>query len=85
MREDGAKKGKYGITVPKPFAFDLREKTRPKTIRERKNELAEERKRIEDEAARKKGFRCKPIPAEVLQPRYNQIMSANEDRRLRVK
>jgi hypothetical protein len=28
------KKGRYGVTVPKPFAFDIREKSRPKTIRE---------------------------------------------------
>ena len=32
------KKGKYGVTVPKPFAFDLRDKTKAKTIRERKVE-----------------------------------------------
>lgn len=30
------KKGKYGVTVPKPFGFDLRDKTKTKTIRERK-------------------------------------------------
>ena len=28
------KKGRYGVTVPKPFAFDIREKVRPKTIRQ---------------------------------------------------
>jgi hypothetical protein len=38
MSHDDGKKGKYGITVPKPFAFDLRDKTRHKSIRERKNE-----------------------------------------------
>ena len=32
----GKKKGKYGVTVPKPFGFDMRDKTRPKSIRERK-------------------------------------------------
>jgi len=32
------RKGKYGITVPKPFEFDIRDKTRAKTIRERKVE-----------------------------------------------
>jgi hypothetical protein len=32
------KKGKYGVTVPKPFAFDLRDKTKSKSIRERKVE-----------------------------------------------
>ena len=32
------KKGKYGVTVPKPFGFDVRDKTRSKSIRERKVE-----------------------------------------------
>jgi hypothetical protein len=31
-----AKGGKYGLTVPKPFDFDVRDKTKKKTIRERK-------------------------------------------------
>lgn len=30
------KKGKYGVTVPKPFTFDQRDKTKKKTIREQK-------------------------------------------------
>jgi hypothetical protein len=30
------KKGRYGITVPKPFSFDIREKTKAPTIAERK-------------------------------------------------
>ncbi len=29
-----SKKGKYGVTVPKPFNFDMRDKTKKKTIRE---------------------------------------------------
>jgi hypothetical protein len=33
-----SRKGKYGVTVPKPFNFDLREKTKSKTIREKKVE-----------------------------------------------
>jgi len=35
--KDG-KKGRYGVTVPKPFQFDIREQVRPKTIREQKVE-----------------------------------------------
>ncbi len=31
-------KGRYGVTVPKPFGFEIREKARPKSIRERKIE-----------------------------------------------
>lgn len=34
----GEKKGRYGVTVPKPFAFDIRDKVRPKSIREKKVE-----------------------------------------------
>ncbi len=26
-------KGKYGVTVPKPFGFEIRDKVRPKSIR----------------------------------------------------
>jgi hypothetical protein len=46
VKDKDAKKGKYGVTVPKPFAFDLRDKTRPKTIHERKAERAMEEKRV---------------------------------------
>lgn len=38
VRED-TKKGRYGVTVPVPFSFDIREKVRPKSIREQKVEL----------------------------------------------
>lgn len=34
----GDRKGRYGVTVPKPFAFDIRDAVKPKTIRERKVE-----------------------------------------------
>jgi hypothetical protein len=40
-------KGKYGLTVPKPFGFDMRDKTKTKTIRERKVEEMVEEKKIE--------------------------------------
>ncbi len=34
-RSQSRKQGKYGVTVPKPFNFDLRDKTKTtKTIRE---------------------------------------------------
>ena len=35
-RSQSRKKGKYGVTVPKPFGFDMRDKTKIKSIRERK-------------------------------------------------
>ena len=37
-RAKSTRKGRYGITVPKPFAFDIRDSVKPKTIRERKVE-----------------------------------------------
>jgi hypothetical protein len=45
----GDKKGRYGVTVPKPFAFDIRDKVRPKTIRERKIEQMVEEKQFEED------------------------------------
>lgn len=84
-KQENTKKGKYGITVPKPFAFDIRDATKSKGIRERKVEQMLEEKRVEEERIRKTAFRCKPIPPEVLQPRYHAIQQQNENRRLRVK
>jgi len=60
------KKGRYGVTVPKPFAFDIREKVRPKSIRERKVEVMLEEKRIEEANQCKYTFHSKPIPPKVL-------------------
>jgi hypothetical protein len=37
------------VTVPKPFAFDIRDKVRPKTIRERKIEQMVEEKQFEED------------------------------------
>lgn len=79
------KKGRYGVTVPKPFGFDIRDKVRPKSIRERKVENMVEEKKYEEDQLLSHTFRCKPIPPEVLQPRYHQIMQFNEDRRAKVK
>jgi hypothetical protein len=39
------KKGKYGVTVPQPFGFDMRDKSKTKSITQRKFEemIAEKR------------------------------------------
>ena len=79
------KKGKYGVTVPKPFAFDLRDKTKAKSIRERKVEEMVREKQMEEEGLIKHQFRSKPIPPEVLIPRYNTIMEAEQQRRMNVR
>lgn len=84
MTAENAKKGKYGITVPKPFAFDLRDKVRPKSIRERKVEQMVMEKKMEEQALKKHAYRAKPIPPEVIQPRFQAITEANENRRQRI-
>lgn len=84
-RSRGGKKGKYGVTVPKPFGFDMREKTKTKSIREKKIDEMVAQKQIEEERVIKHQFRSKPIPPEVLIPRYKTILEANEMRRLEVK
>lgn len=67
------KKGKYGVTVPTPFNFDMREKNKKKTIREQKVEEMVAEKRNEEHDAYNFKFRPKPIPPEVLIPRYKTI------------
>ena len=79
------KKGKYGVTVPRPFGFDLRDKTRHKTIREQKVAEMVAEKQLAEERTIKHQFRSKPIPPEVLIPRYKTIQEANDMRRLEVK
>ena len=64
------KKGKYGVTVPRPFGFDLRDKVKGKTIAERKFEAMMMEKKINENNIIKHQFRSKPIPPEVLIPRY---------------
>lgn len=59
--------------MPRPFGFDLREKSRTKTIRERKVEEMVNEKRNEVLANTNIQFRPKPIPPEVTIPRYKTI------------
>lgn len=74
-----------GITVPKPFNFDIWEKTRPKSIWEWKiEEMIAERELREWNALNKK-FKSKNPPPEVLAPKYNSIIEKNEQRRMKVK
>ncbi len=50
-RDKSKKKGKYGVTVPRPFNFDMREKTKKRTIREQKvEEMVHEIKQEEESA-----------------------------------
>ena len=56
--------------MPQPFAFDIRDSVKPKTIRERKVEAMVYEQKVEEEGALQHQFRSKPIPAAVLVPRY---------------
>jgi len=56
--------------VPKPFDFDVRDKTKKKSIREKKVEEMIAEKKVKEENIIKYQFRCNPIPPEVLIPRY---------------
>ena len=67
------KKGKYDITVPKPFSFDNRDKFRSKSIREQKLDLMISEKEIQENNLIKYHIRSKPVPANVLVPRYEAI------------
>jgi len=48
--------------VPQPFAFDIRDSVKPKTIRERKVEAMIYGQKAEEEGALQHQFRSKPIP-----------------------
>lgn len=71
--------------MPKPFDFDVRDKTKKKGIREKKVAKMIAEKKLEEEAIIKYQFRSNPIPPEVLIPRYKTIMEANEMRRMETK
>jgi len=79
------KKGKYGITVPKPFSFEIRDKTRSKSIAEMKLEQMVEEKRLEEERAVQKHFKHKPVPAAVSMPKFQSLQDKNALRREIVK
>lgn len=71
--------------MPKPFGFEIRDKSKTKGIREQRVEqMLEERKQQEKDELE---FRSKPkpIPPQVLKPRFEQINKQNEVRRQRVK
>ena len=78
-------KGRYGVTIPKPFGFAIRDKVRPKSIRQREIEKMLEEKIADENENLKQQFRSKPIPPEVLQPRFQAIQQMEEERRLKVK
>jgi len=59
----------------------VRDKTKSKTIREKKMDRDMTQKKIEEENLIKHQFRHKPIPTSVSMPRYKQICEKNAQRR----
>ena len=71
LRVKSQRRGRYGVTVPEPFGFDMRDQQKTKaSIREKKVNAMVMEKKIEEENMIKHQFRHKPIPAAVLVPRY---------------
>lgn len=81
------KKAKSTIkfTVPQPFAFDSRERNKGKSIRQMK--LEQYVNEIQQEEENHLNYRPtpNPVPAEVIIPKYNTLIAAQEARRNEVK
>lgn len=76
-----SKKGKYGVTVPKPFGFDVRDKSKSKTIREFKVDEMVKEKELEEETHIRTVFRSKKVPPEVMINKYNNLIEAENAKR----
>lgn len=77
--------GALKITVPQPFKFLNRDLAKPKSIRQRKVEEMVLEKEMELQNHLNYRYKPKPIPSEVVIPRYETIMATQEARRLEVK
>jgi hypothetical protein len=82
-RKDG--KGRYKITIPNAPQFEKRGKNKGTSIRERKLQEMVKYNDLEDEYELSKKFKAKPVPKSTLEPRFQNIMEANEKRRQEVK
>lgn len=71
--------------MPQPFGFDMRDKTKTKTIRERKIDEMIAEKKVAENNLIKHQFRSKPIPPAVLIPRYQSIIEADLARKQAVR
>lgn len=73
------------VTIPEPFGFEEREKSKKKSIRERKIEQMVKEK--EDEILYHINYRVKPkeIPEEVSQPKFDNLRQALQERSEQVK
>jgi FMN-dependent NADH-azoreductase len=73
------------FTVPVPFHFDSRERNKSKSIRQIKLEQYVNEIKQEEENHLKYRPSANPVPAEVLIPKYNTLIAAQESRRNEVK
>ena len=80
-----SKKGKYGVTVPKPFGFDVRDAKKTKSIRETKVEEMVKQKELDEETHLRTVFRSKKVPPEVMINKYNNLIEAENQRRATVR
>ena len=76
---------KSNVTVPEPFEFDIRDKVKEKSIREAKFEEYLKQLKLEEEKHLNYRYRAKPVPSDVVVPKYESIMAAQETKRLEVK
>lgn len=79
------KKQFFAPTVPKPFKFESRESAKPKTIKQRQMEELKAQKKREEEEIVAFQYRAQPVPAEVLVPKLETIMGAQEAKREKVR
>lgn len=73
------------FTVPEPFDFDARERQKAKSIRQTKFEKYINEKVMEEDNHIKYRPKANPVPAEVMIPKYNSLLAAQEARRNEVK
>lgn len=71
---------KFNVTIPTPFAFDTRDKSKKVSIREQKlKEMLDEEERKLKEAMQP--FRCKEVPAHVKDNLYEKLLKDQERER----
>ena len=73
------------FTVPVPFAFDSREQHKSKSIKQQKFEKYINEMKQQEENHLKYRPSPIPVPAEVIVPKYNTLIAAQEQRRNEVK
>ncbi|PNW74520.1 hypothetical protein CHLRE_12g492850v5 [Chlamydomonas reinhardtii] len=71
----------FKSTVPKPFEFEERERSRPKSIAKVKFEQDVAIRLAEEAAARNRKFRANPLPSAVVEPRYERMLLEAEVKR----